>query len=359
MPIPGENAWDSLTTVACPSPGNCVMGGTFRDSNGFFQGLIGSLHGRAVTTRQAPLPARGGIRPSVALGAITCPEPGTCFAVGARTDIVQGLGPFAVVEALSSGSWKATTVHLPGDTAWLSPPGGLSWQTTKPVQIACASSTSCVVIGTLYHQKTGAYTLLELTLSAGRWTPSLIKIPDVPNVFPSASSVGIESLACPAEGSCVAAGSLWDAEQQASAIVLQQQPRGWKVYEFGDMQKCLICYPGAPGIGFSAISCWGPASCIAVGDTVAVSTGNSWKDIGAAPDLRHDDGTVLSDVSCREDGVCVAVGFDTAHPPGLPLLLDTYAHGKWTSFSETGWHNPPSYDQPISGPSAISCPRTG
>ena len=43
---------------------------------------------------------------------------------------------------------------------------------------------------------------------------------------------------------------------QASAIVLQQQPRGWKVYEFGDMQKCLICYPGAPGIGFSAISCW-------------------------------------------------------------------------------------------------------
>ncbi len=51
MPFPGENAWDSLTTVACPSPGNCVMGGTFRDSNGFFQGLIGSLHGRAVTTR--------------------------------------------------------------------------------------------------------------------------------------------------------------------------------------------------------------------------------------------------------------------------------------------------------------------
>ena len=359
-PYPGGGAYFSLSAIACPMRGTCAMGGRYADSNGFYQGLIASLHGISTTERRAPLPAGAGVRPSVALAAITCPRVGRCFAIGAESDMEQGLGPFAVVETLTSGSWKSTTIHLPGDTGWPALPDGPSWIATNPVHIACASTTSCVAMGTLNHQKTGAYTLLEMTLASGKWTAGLIKVPDVPNVFPSASTVGVESLACAAAGSCVAVGSLWNADQDHGyGIVLQQQSGGWKIHEFDDAQKCLICYPGSPGFGFSSVSCWNPTSCIAVGDTVAISSGGRWQDIGSAPDPRHDDGAVLSDVSCRPDGRCVAVGFDTGHPPAVPAFLDTYSGGKWAAFSEPAWRNPVGNDQPLSGPSAVSCPESG
>lgn len=292
--------WFSL--VACPAESRCVAAGGYTDAGGYSQGLFGAEGRAGWLSTPAPLAAGAGVPPTALLGAITCPARGTCFAFGELTDPVTQLsGRFAVAETYTAGAWKATGIRMPSDLVWFG--ADISLQMWSPFQIACASTSSCVAIATPIHRDTGAWALLQVTLSRGQWRTSLIKAPGVPNVFPSASGMNIQSLACPAVDSCVAVGSVWDADQQrAYSIVMQQHAGGWAFHEFPDVQKCLICGPGLPGDGFSSVSCWRPSACIAVGDTVAISSGATWKNIASAPDPAHDGGAVLSHISCGHEG---------------------------------------------------------
>jgi hypothetical protein len=344
---PAPNRYDAgLEGLDCAAAGYCVGAGSYRDRNGYQQGLIDTLNGPHQTTITAPVPPGGGLRPRVSLSAISCPSLGACFALGypvGSTDLFSGT--YAVIETYRSGSWSPTVVPLPRGTEWLTEEQTMDESYRLPAEIACPSTTSCTAMGILLRLKHSTYAVLELTLAAGRWSSKMITVPGVPDVFPSASQVTIDSLSCPAVGACAAAGFLYRQDQRQSyELVLQQERRGWSIHR----------YPSGPGEGFMAVSCWRAGRCTAVGETIAASSGDHWRDLGPAgyPWFSYD--AVLNDVSCARPGTCAAVtGYNPAVPARKPFI-DSYQSGKWASFTRPGWL--PGDNQPYSGPEIVACP---
>lgn len=220
-------------------------------------------------------------------------------------------------------AWTAAQAPLPANAA----SGGSRYVTL--FDAACPAVGNCVAVGG-YSPENGGPDLKPLieTLSGGTWTVS-------GDVAGAGTSSGLEGVACPAQGSCIAVGgpfaaTLFDGTWTATALPLpgDAAPRAREISDIGD----VVC----PAQG----------ACIATGfytdqngdDEAVIETlsRGRWTAMraplpaGAVPSRTGFVTTILDGVSCPAVGSCVAVGQYSERGGATAALTDTLSGGTWT-----------------------------
>jgi Bacterial Ig-like domain (group 3) len=144
--VPGTAALNAggaarITSVSCASPGNCGAGGYYTDgagdSHAFVVGETGGSWGTA--TEVTGVAGLEGTRGRSAISSVACPSAGDCAAGGNYTTYLSAAGGAFTVGELN-GTWGAAHL-LPGQGAL---PGG---QYTDINAVSCASAGNCAAAG--------------------------------------------------------------------------------------------------------------------------------------------------------------------------------------------------------------------
>jgi len=137
--VPGSAAANTggqaaITTVSCPSAGNCRAGGYYSDRFVNNQALVVSeVRGTWRTARALPFPAGIGLVYSL-ISSLSCPSPGNCSAGGLYGDASGHKQAFVASEV--AGTWQAA-VEVPG-TAGLNAGGH-----AQVNSVSCGSAGDC------------------------------------------------------------------------------------------------------------------------------------------------------------------------------------------------------------------------
>ena len=136
--------------LACAAPGQCALGGQYRDAQGLYQGFLADEVGgawRAATRLRLPAgAAQAGHNGGVV--AVACPGIGSCRAGAAYVD-ARGRYQAYVVGERADAWTQATTLALPGRSRTVGVDGGV-------YALACAGYSRCAAVGT-YLDRGSAY----------------------------------------------------------------------------------------------------------------------------------------------------------------------------------------------------------
>lgn len=258
-----------LNSVACPASTKCyAVGGTVYGTGPGT--IIGSSNGGASWQLLDTMPQTW-------LAAIACPTTSTCIAVGGGGE-----------------SLGETTVPL----LLLSTDGGQHWSQEHPpaqmggiLDVACASQTSCVVVGNKSNVDEGQTGLAHTADGGTSWT-----IETAP-----AGLAAIDSVTCPTSFLCMIGGSGPGSEASSPSIVSVS-------HDSGTDWSPVITAGGTSGLG--QISCSDVNNCVGIiesGATDSYGTG--------LPTLTSNGGTIWTEgsspigsaVSCVQHA-CISVG---------------------------------------------------
>jgi IPT/TIG domain len=205
-PLPanaGSNPIVALSSVSCPSAGSCAAVGQYKDTGGFYYGLIETLSGGAWAATAAPEPANAGTEGTgteeADLDSVACHSAGSCVTVGFYND-TSGY-QFGLIDSLTGGTWTATEAPEPAN-------GNVGYADLYGV--SCATNTSCVTVGD-YYDASFLYNGLIDTLSGGAW--SATAAPEPANAGTDADShqhAVLNAVSCPSATSCGAVGDYDD-----------------------------------------------------------------------------------------------------------------------------------------------------
>jgi hypothetical protein len=367
-PLPSDAAGTKdpapyLDDVACPAAGNCVAVGSVTIDTGdtvVTKPVIETLaNGKWSASDQV-----GGSRLTY-LNDVDCPAPGSCVALGEN----DGLSDL-VVATLADGAWTATGLPLPPDA------GRAKYAFVSTGNVSCPALGTCVGVGT-YTDKNGHSQPLIESLSGGKWTAVRAPLPaNAASPRQQYDGSGLDSVACPAVGSCVTVGGyLVPGGNEAFADTLTDGR--WTPAELplpeDRAAKKQSAYLGG-------ISCRAPGDCMAVGGYTGgggsrrylaeTLSGGNWTP--AAPPLpagaaaNQETKTVsgyLGSVGCRAAGSCVAFGSYIAGGGVIGGVIETLAGGTWTAAKAPlpAGAAPPKQDFSLSGicPAADSCVAVG
>ena len=251
-PVPGLAATppgSAVTSVSCPVPGTCGIGGYYAGKSGRRQAFVanevnGTWRKAQLVHGTATLNAGG----DATVTSVSCPAVGACAAAGTYRP-KKGPGQLFVVSE-SAGQWKQA-IQLPGSGKLVTANGSTIGE------VSCASAAVCEVGGTL---QTAAATTRGFLAgeTSGRWHAL--------SVVPGGTASTITALSCPAPGYCAAGGQRTNPPSAngfpASVIVLDEAAGRWG--------KTVPLYSGYNVISSTdsvyAISCAAPRYCGAGGD---------------------------------------------------------------------------------------------
>ena len=257
---------------------------------------------------------------------------GTCVALGA-----------GATSAAAASRWTASTAQ--------------SFRTLAGESIAsvsCASSTSCVAVGS-YRKSSTTLAPLMLVKRARRW---IVVHPPVPAGDPPGLVATLTSVSCAVSGSCTVAGYLGrpPAVGRSGTGVDNQ---GLVLEEDHDEWTAVNTPPPASdpsaSVELQGVACTGPEDCVAVGDFVSgadpPSTGvrgrtglivteasGVWTPLVApsppeSTTLAGSTGAELSAVSCASPVMCTAVGTYLASESEQAGSILVSGPGGWTAAS--------------------------
>lgn len=342
----------TLWAIACPTTATCVATGDYLDARKTPQGLIETLsHGHWIPA-EAPLHAS---HQSASLAGVACANAGTCVAVGDyehdNRNITDGL-----IETLSQGTWTSVKAPLPADAAT----GG---QFAILQSVVCPAVSTCVAVGSYRGQDSAAPGLIEM-LSNGTWTPAEAPLPDGAALTHQAS---INSVACPAVGTCVAAGTYVDQNSVNQNLVETLSGGTWTATEVPRPAGAVT----SKNSGLGAISCPSADTCVATGwynysgnpfqaspNLIATSSDGTWLSVGApAPAKTSANRIALNGVACPTTDNCVATGsFNYSNPnKNGKGLMEVLSREAWTPVKIGS----PSAAATSNYFRAISCPAVG
>jgi hypothetical protein len=357
---PATNPTVVESSVTCTSTVFCVAVGSYADSGGTNQtdGLIDTMTSGSWSATAAPEPATNtaGVGPGTdagghqvaSLSAVACPADGTCFAVGQYED-ANG-GAYGLIDTLSDGAWSASAAPEPSTNGFGTAPGtdAQGKQKANLEAISCATTTSCIAVGTYQDADGNTFGLIE-TYASGSWSAVAAPEPSSDPVSASAanstSGAGAANLTdvdCPSATSCVAVGTYTDADSNTIALTEQLSNGGWVPTAVTEpATNTLGTGPGYASTGggratFNAVTCPVAGTCVAVGnynDTnhkryglIVSLSGSTWT-ASAAPEPATNTAGVgpgtdadghgianLLAVSCATATDCVTVGgYDDAN----------------------------------------------
>lgn len=308
---------DCLTTTSCVAVGNAAS------PNGA-QALIETLyHGSWLPTIG---PAARGSNGDF-LMSVSCPGAGRCIAVGYSfvPSSTGGTGTM-LIENLANGKWSiAQTPSL-----------GASVVNSFLYGISCATSTSCVAVGS---DDTGDFNTsvpVILILDNGTWT-----VAPTPSLVPEFGV--LQSVSCPSPTVCTAVG--YQATSDTTETLVETlNDDAWSVAPSPGSEGSV---PGYGSWGLSGVVCEAAESCVAVGQLagpgpiVATLTEGQWSATSSPNPDSADGASGLYGVSCSTATTCVAVGTlsksfssngtdvgELVSPLGA--LIETYSGGRWS-----------------------------
>lgn len=174
LPLPAGAGYATVSGISCTLPTSCVAVGTaFPSETGFADVLSGS-----VWTPMIPALPAGTANDE--LTSVSCVSPTACTAAGNEVGGAHITG--ALVETFNGASWTPTA--LPSRTVF-----GVS-----PLQISCASKSSCVVVG---NDQIGP---VAISLSGASWTENALPIPAGYTNFQP------QGVSCPQSAVCTVVG---------------------------------------------------------------------------------------------------------------------------------------------------------
>jgi hypothetical protein len=268
--VPGTAALNAkglatVSTISCTSPGNCAVGGSYKDSAGHAQAFVENE-------------VRGAWRPAHELAGIgvlntggsaqvvrvSCRSAGTCAAAGNYTDASHNSQVFVATEA--NGSW-APAKEIPG-TAQLN--AGAS---AKVADVSCGSPGNCVVGGTYTDAQGNPWPFVAEQVG-GSWD-SAIEVPGAAKLAARGGDGELAAVSCPAAGNCVAGGVYdtngYDENCCGQAFVVSETNGTWgQALRVPGTRKLNSGDQGS----LTSVSCTSPGNCTAGGNYGVGSFGN-------------------------------------------------------------------------------------
>jgi hypothetical protein len=344
-PLPADangvfGQYTQLTGVSCPDVGSCVaVGGDRANGAGgyVYQGVIETLSDGTWTPAAVPdISTKTGV---AGLQTVSCPAPGTCVAVGAVFPAVAVSTP--VIETLSGGRWRPVKPRLPHDAVV-----GASALLNG---VSCPAPGTCVATG-WYTNKSGHLEGYIDTLSGGTWTAATAPLPKdaAPEGYSTIEATDLAAVACTGVGACVAPGQYRDARGQNRVLI--------DTLSGGTWTAAAAPLPGNAAVtgqvaGLSVISCPAPGTCVAGGHytvrggqprylTETLSDG-TWTasalplPAGAAADQKWSQyqSTTIGGIACVRAGSCVATAAYLTKAGEFVPLVETLSGGTWTAAS--------------------------
>jgi hypothetical protein len=356
----GTNEWPVLNSVSCPSAGNCSAVGTYNDSAGHEQGLLldesSGIWSQGV---EALLPSNAGTDPEVLLPSVSCPSAGNCSAVGYYA--VSAVQEQGLLLDESSGTWsRGTEAPLPSGAIAFT---GGRYTLAPWSSVSCASAGNCSAVG-YYVNNFGSQGFL-LDKFSGTWSQGIEVRP--PSDAISDPMIFLNSLSCPSAGNCSAVGSYNISNDTTSGLLLDESSGTWS-------QGVEAPRPSNASTdeftALNSVSCPSAGNCSAVGlypDSAGHGQGllldessGTWSQGVEAPlpsNAGTDPGVDLESVSCPSVGNCSAVGtYNDSSGNEQGLLLDE-SSGIWSQGVEALL--PFDTDEDYVSLSSVSCASAG
>ena len=337
-PLPTNAAADPTVAVsqsACTDLGTCVAVGSYEDTNGVQQSLIETYSSGAWSPSEGALPTNADATRGSSLDAVSCPASGSCVAIGSYFD--RDGNQQAFVDTLAHGAWAPVVVSLPPNAA-ANPDAQLHG-------ISCATTNSCVAVGT-YHANDAAVerpALIEI-LSGSTWTPLEVPLPS------NAGSGDLNGVSCPANGSCAAVGT-YNVMRDASGLIIEDTLPLVETLATGTWTPSEGAIPAAAdtatldaeSVQFLGDFCDPTGLCQAVGTyadsggnqlpLVETRSGGTWMaGSSVLPSDAEGNGTfaAIFAVSCPPGEHCVAVGNYLDGNGNQRALVENLSAGSWT-----------------------------
>jgi hypothetical protein len=354
----------TMRATSCPTPGSCVAVGDYRLPSGpttFLFRPASELYSSGTwSALGVPLPSGVGPAALGYLNSVTCTGPAACVAVGDYQDAAGK--DHALVETLAGTTWTAATAPEP-TTA-----GSGTKQSAFLQEVSCDGPTFCVAVGT-YDLATGQGAGLLDTLSNGTWTAARAPEPQGSGSGTN-QNADLESVTCPAVGTCAVGGWYRTTSAGEPAYVLTLAGGTWTAFALTQTNGGTTT--NATGTTTS-VSCSGPGSCIA-GGTYQTATGphapflttlsgGSWKTMPAPVPSGAGTGAkasgVITSIACQSVGTCTAVGTYELPTSGHLALVESLSGGTWTPATAPMPTGAPSGTKQKAGLSSVSCPVSG
>ncbi len=135
----GARLYATVTSVSCASAGNCAAGGYYRDRAGNDQAfLVSQVHGTWDQAIQVPGTASLGTRQSALVTSVSCPSAGNCGAAGDYNEHSGHRQVFVVSQV--KGTW-GQAIQVPGTAA------GEDGEGASAISLSCASAGNCSAAG--------------------------------------------------------------------------------------------------------------------------------------------------------------------------------------------------------------------
>lgn len=236
-----------------------------------------------------------------------------------------------VAGAASLPAGVSTGVALPANAffgPFSFPPGpGQAYFFGSLSSVACPPSGSCVAVGS-YASGPGPLEDDAMVLSEldGIWNEASEIVPPSPVLSDEAR---LDSVACPAAGSCVAVGAYLDSANEEQMMAVSESGGVW-----GQAIKI-------PGIAPRSIACRAPGSCVAIGTVSGdatkmvgvIESGSVWGqpqeiELPTTPEYGVDE---LAPLTCQVSGQCVTVGSYTDISKQLRAIGVSESNGTWSA----------------------------
>jgi len=326
------DAVDTVTSISCSSPGNCGAGGYYGAFQGFQRAFVVS---ETAGTWGSALEVAGSLNTSnsASVKSVSCPRNGDCAAAGTYAD--GGANDQAFVVDDVAGKWQpaeevAGALNVDGFASLSS--------------VSCASAGNCSAAGH-YANSAGAFVGLVVTETHGSWgSGQAVAKSDI-----SDGLAQVNSISCPAVGSCAAGGAIEDDHNYnqldwQQAFVVDETPitvpgAPTKVAAVAGRASAKVSWtaPGSDGgasiTGYTVTSNPGKKTCKATGSTSCTVT-------GLTNGIRYSFGVVATNAAGNSvPGVSNRV--TPTGPPGAPTITTITAGS--TSATVT-WKAPASDD---------------
>jgi hypothetical protein len=307
--------WRRVSSLMIRSSSRSRSDGTTRD-------MVGHRHAYRVGARCAsPSRARDWSR-----------APGVTVLASLVGAVLAAIALVGVADAASLPAGPSTGVALPANAFFgpfrLPPPRGGTYMFGQLFSVACPPSGSCVAVGTYASGEASGGNAMVVSESDGAWNQASEIAP--PSSTAPFDEARLDSVACPAAGSCVAVGTY---ASGGDAMVVSESDGLWG-------QAIEI-----HGIVPWSIACRAPGSCVAIGTAPEGSTkivgviesDGVWgqpQGIALPANDAPEYVVELAPLACQVSGPCVTVGSYTDISHQQRAMGVSESNGVWAPASE-------------------------
>jgi cytochrome c551/c552 len=314
-----------ISSVSCPSAGNCTAGGNYADSVDRSQAFVVSeTNGTWGKAKEVPGTAALNTGDFGGMGPLSCPSAGNCSASGGYL----ARGQFQVFVVSEKNRIWGTAEKVPG-LATLDKGGD---ETIRP--LSCGSAGNCSA-GGHYADSSGAQQAFVVSEKNGTWGPAK-EIPGTATLN-QGGQAEVTSLSCASAGTCSAGGYYTDRAGLQQAFVAGETNGTW-----GSAHQIPGVTVAKFGAAVTSLSCGSAGNCSAGGSYhprsgqqafVAQEVNGTWHPATKVPGtatLNQGGQAEVISLSCASAGNCSAGGqYRTSPQSSYQVFVVSEVHGTW------------------------------